>query len=175
MNFGSLLAAALGALLWAGPAHAQVGERLDEAALESYRGGLATPLGYDIGFGASVRTYVDGTLALETRLTWTAEGLRTDRLAESAATGVDLSYGGIPRDLGASIAAGSTRIIHDLTENRIASLVINTANDRTIRQETDITLHLPQFAQMQEQFAAERLASALQAAVGLAVRDAAGR
>jgi len=57
--------------------------------------------------------------------------------------------------------------------DRIASLVINTADNRTIRQETDITLVLPQLVDIQQRIAADRLASALQASVGLALRDVA--
>jgi hypothetical protein len=57
--------------------------------------------------------------------------------------------------------------------DRIASLIINTADNRTIRQETDVTLVLPQLADLQQRIAADRLSSMLSTNLGLALRDAA--
>lgn len=157
------LAAALMAALIAAPAMAQeMGQPLSDESLEARRGGIATPLGVDIGFGASVRTYVDGALALETQLTWTPEGARAERVFESdAARALTPETGGAP-GLPVMVAPG-TQVIHDLTGNRIASVVLNTGSDRTVRQETDISLHLPQLPDLQQRIAAERLAQSLQA------------
>lgn len=138
-------------------------EPLTEASLEASRGGLATPLGVDIGFGASVRTYVDGTLALETRLTWTAEGARTERTFESEAARALNPQGPGGDARRPTLVAPGASVIHDLTENRIASVVLNTGSDRVIRQETDVALHLPQLPDLQHRIAAERLAQSLQA------------
>jgi hypothetical protein len=135
-----------GLMLAAAPAWAQP---MSEAALDEHRGGLMTPTGMEIGFGAAIRTIVDGRLALETQLNWTDQG------AQSVQSG-----GGTWTEL-PSPTGGATRVMHDLTDNRIASVVINTANDRVIRQETDITLHLPQLAEFQQQIAAERVATML--------------
>lgn len=46
---------------------------LNEADLESERGGLLTPFG-EISFGAVLRTIIDGQIALETQLIWTTNG-----------------------------------------------------------------------------------------------------
>lgn len=136
---------------------------LGEDALAETRGGLATPLGVDIGFGATVRTYVDGTLALETRLTWSAEGALAERTFESDAVR-HLAPTGADRAVGAQVlVAPGTSVVHDLAQNRIASVVLNTASDRTIRQETDVSLHLPQLPDIQQRIAAERLSQSLQA------------
>ncbi|HEY8617346.1 hypothetical protein [Phenylobacterium sp.] len=133
---------------------------LSEEALADQRGGIATAMGLEIGFGASVRTYVDGSLALETRLTWAPEGARMERVFESDAA----------RSLPADVASGApvvvapgVSVIHDVGANRIASVVLNTGNDRSIRQDTDITLHLPQLPDLQQRIAAERVTQALQA------------
>lgn len=156
---------------WAEPA------LLTDAELDGQRGGLQTPLGFDIGFGASVKTFVDGTLALETRISWTDTGLRSEQVVNELS-----SIAGAPVRLGAlndgalnSIAAGggATTVIHDLTMDRIASLIVNTADNRTIRQETDITLVLPQLIDLQQRIAADRLSSTLSSSLGLAMRDAA--
>jgi hypothetical protein len=138
-------------------------ERLTDEALGETRGGLSTPLGLDIGFGASVRTYVDGKLALETQLTWTAAGAQAERVFESDAART-LTPGPLGEGLGGQVhVAPGTSVVHDLTENRIASVVLNTAHDRTIRQDTDVRLHLPQLPEIQQRIAAERLSQSLQA------------
>ncbi|HEY8570970.1 hypothetical protein [Phenylobacterium sp.] len=164
-----LVLGAIGALI-AEPAMAQAADvqtpdppaALTDRALGEQRGGLATPLGVDIGFGASVRTYVDGSLALETRLTWTADGVQADRVFESeAARSLTASQAGNPTRAPVQVAAG-TSVIHDLAANRIASVILNTANDRVIRQETDVTLHLPQLPDLQQRIGSERLGQALQ-------------
>jgi len=148
---------------------------LSDDELDEQRGGLRTPLGIDIGFGASVRTFVDGTLALETRLTWTEDGLRSEQVVNAlgSITGGPVTIGTFNSSVNSVPGGGATAVIHDLSMDRIASLVINTADNRTIRQETDITLVLPQLVDIQQRIAADRLASALQASVGLALRDVA--
>ena len=156
-----------------GPAWSQSGDPLPDVELHELRGGIATPLGFDIGFAASIRTFVDGTLALETRLVWAPDGLQTQSLPGTPQPGVILGGGSAP--VVGPAAGGATRILHDLMENRVASVVINTASNRTIRQETDITLRLPQLPQMQQQMAFDRMASTLQSAVGAALSDSASR
>jgi hypothetical protein len=139
------------------------GVALSDVTLGEARGGLATPLGVDIGFGASVRTYVDGALALETRLTWTADGARSNRIFESdAARRLTAEQMGAGERGQVRIAPG-TSVVHDLTENRIASVVLNSANDRTIRQDTDVSLHLPHLPDLQQRISTERMTQALQA------------
>jgi hypothetical protein len=153
MKRQTLLAFAIAGLL-ALPGAASGHEPLNEAALDEYRGGLMTSTGLEIGFGALVRTFVDGQLALETQLTWTDQGAQTvQTLGASPGPG---GWTELPSPTG-----GATSVMHDLSEGRIASIVINTANDRFIRQETDIALHLPQLAEMQQRMAAERVASIL--------------
>ena len=157
--------ATLAAVLIAFNAGAQPAQapRLTEAELAAQRGGILTPNGFEVGFGATVRTFVDGKLALESRLTWTDQGARTERItgdAGGAALGPGFWTGVI-----AGANGGETRVLHDFNAGRIASVVINTANNRVIRQETDIQLVLPQLPQLQADIAAARMASNLQAAL----------
>ena len=148
---------------------------LSDEELDGQRGGLQTPLGFDIGIGASVKTFVDGTLALETRISWTDTGLRSEQIVNElgSITGAPVRIGALNDGALNSLAGGATTVIHDLTMDRIASLIVNTADNRTIRQETDITLVLPQLADLQQRIAADRLSSTLSSSVGLALRDAA--
>jgi len=148
---------------------------LTDEELDGQRGGLQTPLGFDIGFGASVKTFVDGTLALETRISWTDMGVQSEQVVNElgSITGAPVRLGALNDGALNSLTSGSTTVIHDLTMDRIASLIINTADNRTIRQQTDITLVLPQLMEFQQRIAADRLSSSLSSSVGLAMRDAA--
>jgi hypothetical protein len=156
-------------LAWAEP------ERLTDDELDGQRGGLQTPLGFDIGFGASVKTFVDGTLALETRISWTDTGLRSEQVVNElgSITGSPVRLGALTDGSLNSLTSSATTVIHDLSADRIASLIVNTADNRTIRQETDITLVLPQLIDLQQRIAADRLSSSLSTSLGLAMRDAA--
>jgi hypothetical protein len=163
--------------------HAQV---LSDAEQGAVRGGLQTPNGLEIGFGAVVRTYVDGSLALQTRLTWTEMGpvetlevgMLTPDLASAAARG-GLVFQGVGaeqlRGLLVPGDGGATAIAHSLTNEHIAHLVVNNANNREILQSTEVTLSIPELAQLQQDIAFQTFAMNLQAAVGAALRDAAAR
>ena len=153
-------------LVVAQPAHAAT--PLNNEGLAEQRGGIMTPTGLDIGFAASVRTYVDGELALETRLTWTDKGPVTQTTGGLAG----ISAAGPPNSRSAvspGLTGGSTQILQDLSSGRIASVIVNSASNRNIRQDTDITVTLPQLQEMQRGFAAGRIASNLQAALALAL------
>lgn len=157
-----LLLAAFAIVVLSADARAQPAMGAQE--LDEHRGGLATPVG-EVGFGAAVRTYVDGALALETHLTWTPAGLQTEQVSSALPPGVAVGF------LPSGAPGFPTTIVHDLRGDRIASFVINTGAERAIRQETDVTLHMPHLPQLQQQVAAARLASALQeATVGAGLR-----
>jgi len=165
------------AFLTAGSAGAQQSDLppLSEAELAAERAGFITAGGLQIGFGANVRTYVDGRLALETQLTWTAQGAVTERIGDLSA----VTAAGLPQGAGwsvlPSLTGGETRVLHDLQSGRIASVVLNSASDRSIRQDTNITLTIPQLAELQARLGAERIASTIQGAVGQALVDRVGR
>ncbi|MFI4967042.1 MAG: hypothetical protein ACHP9T_16955 [Caulobacterales bacterium] len=156
-------------LLWlaAAPA-AGTPTPMSDADLADQRGGIMTPIGIDIGFAANVRTFVDGQLALETTLTWTDQGPVTGTTGALAAAPV----AGLPGGLSAllpGLSGGSTQILQDLSNQRIASVIVNSASDRNIRQDTDITLTIPQLQALQHGFAASRIASNLQGVLALSL------
>ncbi|HEX5380486.1 MAG TPA: hypothetical protein VFW47_18040 [Phenylobacterium sp.] len=155
---------------------------LDE--LDEVRGGLQTPTGVEFGFGAVVRTFVDGSLALQTRLTWTDNGPvealefgvpTADLAAKAASSGVVLQGDGELQGLLIPGDGGATAVAHSVSGAYIGQLVINNANNRDIRQSTEITLALPQFAQMQQAIAMQAVDLRLQTALGAALRDAIAR
>jgi hypothetical protein len=156
-----------------GAASAQVGERLDEAALAGERGGIKTDMGLEIGFGATVSTFIDGKLALQSKLTWTPTGPATEQSAGGPLPqGVTVApWTGSPL----TVSDGATVIMHALSGSTLGSIVANAADNRNIRQTTDITLALPQLPKLQQQMAQARTASQLQTSLGDALIARAGR
>lgn len=180
--------AAMGALALAAPAWAADDAFngapliLGEPELAGETGGLATPTGMDIGFGAVVRTFVDGELALESTLTWTTGGAEKAvtagaeaRLLDNAAAAGLAAPGGGWQGVVLPGNGGETTVLQNVDDGRIASLVVNTANNRDVRQDITVSLDIPNLAQLQSGFAADQLQLRLQDAVGSALRDAALR
>lgn len=158
-------------------AHAQ--ELMSQDDMEAVRGGIMTPWGQEIGFGAVVRTYVDGELALQSQLTWTQDGpvqahqagAPTPNLADAAkAFGLTLdpTAQGL---LSPGQSGGATVVLHNLTEGRIAGLILNTADNRDIRQSTEVSLNIPDLAAVQQTLASQAMNAQLQSALGQALRD----
>ena len=141
---------------------------LTDLELSRERGGLMTPIGLELGFAASMRTYVNGALVLETRLTWTKEGPVTEVLGDVTATGI-----GPPGATSLTLPAldGATRVVHDLSGGRIASLILNTASNRNIRQDADVTVFLPQLPRLESEFGRQQTGLRLGAALGAALQN----
>jgi len=128
--------------------------------LGEMRGGFTVD-GITFGFGAEVRTYVDGKLALQTKLTWTDKGAVTrttrgdlgTRLRPDRPTG-GLNLQGLKGAKGVLISdpSGATAIAHRTTADGIDNLVINSASNRDIRQEVQLNLAIPELAKMQADF-----------------------
>lgn len=166
------------ALLIAFPVQAQDG--LDTASgpltteeLRDQVGGLRTPTGIEFGLGAIVTTYVDGQLALQSQLTWTDQGVvkttnaGTITGADTAGIHIAQAAAGLylPGD------NGGTVVLHDLGDGRIGSVVLNTADNRDIRQETVIQLDIPQLQQLQQDYSQQRVEANLQDSVSRALAN----
>jgi hypothetical protein len=117
-------------------------EPLADEELADLRGGLLFAGGIAFEFGATVRTTIDGQPALETRLTWTPDGIVVEDLST-------LTGGPIPEFSGFGLnitdATGTTLVGHRLLDGELQGFIINTGDNRDIRQEMDITLTLPGF------------------------------
>lgn len=153
--------------------------RLTDEELADERGGIKLPTGLEVGFGASVRTFVDGALVLETRLVWTDQGAvqsQTPSAIGPGGQGVTLS-GGAESLPGVVVpgVGGSTAVLHELDAARIANIVVNTANNRNIRQEVQIDLTIPELSQFQQSALQGRANAQVLDAGNAALRDAALR
>jgi hypothetical protein len=145
--------------------------RLTDDELADQRGGLRTPSGLEIGFAASLRTLIDGRLVLATRLTWTDQGVKTQQVADSG--DVTASPGGFTATVPGQ-TGGATQVVQGFSAGQITNIVMNTASNRTIQQDTAITLVIPMLAGLQQQVAADRIAASLQSALGSALRNRSG-
>lgn len=154
--------------------------------LDRQRGGFMTPLGLDIGFGAVVRTTINGALALETRLTWdpgqgpptktVTAGAESLDLAAASAGGIHLPANTPQEWSGVVVPAGdggATAVLHQLGASGITNMVLNTADNRDIRQDTDVTLTVPNLDALTKDALAAGVGTRLQDALGLAVTTAA--
>jgi hypothetical protein len=154
---------------------------MTDAELAAERGGLRLPTGLEVGFGASVRTFVDGALVLETQLVWTDQGVAQTQSEPAAGAsgdgGVVTLAGGAGALPGLILAGdgGTTVVLHELNSERIANVVVNTANNRDIRQEIQIGLTIPELSQFQQSAIQERANVRMLDAANVALRDAAVR
>ncbi|HEX5007279.1 MAG TPA: hypothetical protein VFV70_09215 [Hyphomonadaceae bacterium] len=127
---------------------------LADDELSDLRGGLLFAGGIAFEFGAVVRTTIDGQPALETRLTWTPDGVIVEDLSA-------LAGGPIPEFNGFGLnitdATGTTLVGHRLLDGELQGFIINTGDNRNIRQEMDITLGLPGFETIQQGMITDRL------------------
>jgi hypothetical protein len=163
---GAVLAAAL-------PAAAEP-TLLTGPELAAQRGGIATPFGVDIGFAATVSAYVDGELALQTRLTWTDQGVMTQRAGSLAPSLAAALPSGVTSASLQGLDGGSTQFIQQLTSDRIVGAIVNSSSNQNLRQDVDVTLTLPQLPQLQQQINASQISSRLQSSLGLALQAGAG-
>lgn len=157
-----------------GPAVAQEGVLLNEFELKDQVGGLRTPSGIEFGFGAVVNTYVDGKLELQSQLTFTDHGaIKTDTAGmpgNGAGSGITVT-GGLP-GIFLPADSGGTVVLHDLGDGRIGSVVLNTADNRDIRQETILNLNIPDLQNFQKDVAGQVFSANLQDAVQRALVNA---
>lgn len=169
----ALLLAAAAFALWQTPAFADDVwgdgvEVMDDDAMRNLRGGLAVGPNLQINFGAQITTYVNGAPALTTNLTWTdmgqfveqtvggigqrIEALTPEQRAELGLDGLENAGGVVIAD-----TEGVTTLVHNVTEGALQNIIMNTAANRDLRQEVDLTLELPGFAAIQESLILERI------------------
>lgn len=144
---------------------------LSSAELADLRGGFLVAGGIQLDFGAVVRTYVDGQLALESRLQWTNQGAVTTQNIGSVPGAVDLA-GAMDQALKAGLdiealgsgqgvlladGSGATALIQNIGRDGIQNVIVNNADGRDLRQEVEINLALPQLDALQAGSIRDRL------------------
>ncbi|HEU4550660.1 MAG TPA: SPOR domain-containing protein [Rhizomicrobium sp.] len=146
-------------------------QTLDDTALADLRGGFFLAGGVQFDFGASVRTMVNGQLALQSTVQWTQGGLMVQHVAGPGTTPIppsqlaELFGGNAGAQMGVTIPgqSGSTAVLTNLASGQIQNVLMNTANNQTATQNTDVLLtiyNLPQLQQLvSQQLLSARLAS----------------
>jgi hypothetical protein len=135
-------------------------DRLNDEQLQQARGGYLSAGGFRFDFGAVVSTWIDGALVLQSKLNLTSDGAASsigpDGVANPPSQQVSASFNG---------NGGVTSLLQALSQNSIRNLVVNTADNRTIMQNTAITITLPDLPSIQQGMSLEHLSSALQQAL----------
>lgn len=152
---------------------------MPDAELADLRGGWITAGGLSFDFGVVMRTFVQGQLALETRLTWTPTGPVTERWRDPS-QGVDVAQvmddlTGQGMDL-SSLAGvdglvldgdgGQTVVLHSIGEGAIQNLVLNTASNRDIRQDMQVNLAIDDLPGLQREVSFQRLGGEIGREIG---------
>jgi hypothetical protein len=139
------------ALLTAAVAASASAQTVPDPELDQIRGGYLVAGELAFEFGAVVRTYENGALALQSTVTWTDAGPVVNQLSGpgAAVTPVTSSDLAALAGSGAVTTAGGATVMHRLTEGQISSILMNTASGQDLRQHTDVTLVLPGFAATQ--------------------------
>ena len=151
-------------------------ERIDDTKLDELRGGFLLDNGVTVGLGATVRTMVDGALALETNLVWQQQGAVITQQVGAGLTPLEDSITKTvslpPGSHAFVLPQGETAIIHRVSDGSIQNILLNTASGRTIRQETELTLTLTGFHPVQQQILQDQLGLALANDLALASQSA---
>ena len=115
---------------------------LTAAELAALRGGFVLPTGVEIDFGAVARTYSNGSLILETHISWNPDGSPMEETFSSPGLipVSDLANGFALLD-----ANGATIFAHQVDSAGVRNILLNEASARDLRTETQLTISLPGF------------------------------
>ncbi len=121
---------------------------ISDEELGDLRGGFLDANGLAFDFGARVRTFVNGALALQTELVWTPAGaLSTTSLSDEVAgiTGpAGATIGQALSDAAASAGFTTGAVVVQRVQNGLPqNFVFNAASNQNIRQEIDVTITMP--------------------------------
>jgi len=116
------------------PASSENISPLPAEELDASRGGFLVAGELAFEFGAVVRTFKDGVLAMQTEVNWSEAGPVITRMADDALSGV---------------VGGASQVLQRVDNGQLTNILINSENNHSFRQDTDITLTLPGFAATQ--------------------------
>jgi hypothetical protein len=152
--------------------------------LDNLRGGFAFQ-GMEINFGADIRTYLNGELAMQTLVSWTPEGQTHSQMVSGALTPASaaqlqasvLNGGSMTMRVGNDQVylanEGQTALLHR-TDGGVQNVLINTASNITATQTVDATLDIRGYDGFGSQIGMDRLGTAIGDAMTAATLGAVG-
>lgn len=131
---------------------------LDDATLTDMRGGFLTAGGVQFDFGASVRTLVNGQLALQSTVQWTQAGAVMQQTAGPGATPIApdklagvFGTGGPAAGVTVPASTGSTTVLANFAAGQVQNVLVNTASNQAVAQSADVFLTIYNLPQLQQQ------------------------
>jgi len=169
-----ILAAIAGILMATAARSSPTGVKLTDAELDEVRGGFSAAGGFSFTFGATVSTYIDGSLALQSTLRLDSQGPNVttvygtipgaSKAAPASLAGVNLA-GATGAMLIVPGPGGDTAVVQNVSPTTLTNLVINTAKGQVIRQNTTITVTLANLQALETAAVQAQAIAALQGAL----------
>jgi hypothetical protein len=158
---------------------------VSDAELADQRGGF-TLAGMEIRLGAEMRTYLNGDLALMTVVNWGPDGVTSSQTASAAlsAARLDALQAGLAGSGSFALKMGDTPIylanngqtaLLQRADSAIQNVLINTASNISVTQQTEATLDLSGYQGFQTDILSSRLSDALGSSIGAATAGALAR
>lgn len=149
---------------------------LSDAELDQIHAGFNDSNGQSISLGAVMKSYVDGSLVLQSTMTVNASGITTTQILGSNAQPLSVPELSQPAlaQFGAVIAGpgGATSFVHRLSDEGMTNMVVNTANGRNIVQSTAVTVAIPNLQLLEQQAILADFASRLHDVLGSGLLNA---
>ena len=129
---------------------------LSDLELDQIHAGFSDSHGISVSLGAVMKSYVDGSLVLQSTMTVNASGITSTQLLGDNARPLDAAeLANLPAlaQAGAAVvgAGGTTSFVHSLSGQGLTNMVVNTANGRNIVQSTAVTVAVPNLQTLEQQ------------------------
>jgi hypothetical protein len=151
-------------------ARSTLSREVSDEELSHMRAGFFTASGAQFDFGANILTQINGELALQTNLLWTAGGpvvkqlagigapIEPTTLSNNAAAPGSVAFSGVQIS---NPSGGSTQLFANVNAGQIQNVLVNSASGQAITQNTNINLTIYNFQAWQAQLAQGALSSQL--------------